>query len=220
MIGGGSRWRIPLLTSIDAFDAPGRTFQVWFYTVGMRRLILRSTKDEQHPTRIDVLLQGVTHLKLPTLLVGLSIRRSSSMPSPIVVGGLGQGAYSPMTLLLQCNSIEGVRWLRSAFLTIARAEDPGDLAQSPGVTLKGVASLKLRVVKEAPRNHLLVLKGNALLWTASAEEWKEMTYLLDPFLVGETGHQYLTTDGVDDVLVEVSCGEQHQGFEAEDAPLG
>ncbi len=44
----------------------------------MRRLILRSTKDERHPTRIDVLLQGVTHLKLPTLMDGLSIRRASS----------------------------------------------------------------------------------------------------------------------------------------------
>lgn len=67
-----------MLHSIDAFDASERTFLVWFYTVGMRRLILRSTKDERHPTRIDVLLQGVTHLKLPTLMVGLSIRRASS----------------------------------------------------------------------------------------------------------------------------------------------
>jgi hypothetical protein len=52
-------------------------FQVWFYTVGMRRLILRSEKDQQHPTRIDVLIQGVEHLKLPMLMVGLSIRRAS-----------------------------------------------------------------------------------------------------------------------------------------------
>jgi hypothetical protein len=67
-----------LLTSIETFDAPERTFQVWFYTVSMRRLILRSTKDEGHPTRIDVLLQGVTRVKLPTLMVGLSIRVASS----------------------------------------------------------------------------------------------------------------------------------------------
>jgi hypothetical protein len=51
---------------------------MWFYTVGMRRLILRSTKDERHPTRIDVLIQGVAHLKLPTLMVGLSIRPAGS----------------------------------------------------------------------------------------------------------------------------------------------
>jgi hypothetical protein len=67
-----------LTESIETFDAPDRTFQAWFYTVGMRRLILRSTRNERHPTRIDVLLQGVTHLKLPTLMVGLSIRRASS----------------------------------------------------------------------------------------------------------------------------------------------
>ena len=66
------------MRQIESFDAPERTFQVWLYTVGMHRLILRSTKDERNPTRIDVLLQGVTYLKLPTLLVGLSIRRASS----------------------------------------------------------------------------------------------------------------------------------------------
>lgn len=74
---GAPLWRIPLLTSIDVFDAPDRKFQVWFYTVGMRRLILRSEKDKEHPTRIDVLIQGVEYLKLPMVMVGLSIRRAS-----------------------------------------------------------------------------------------------------------------------------------------------
>lgn len=67
-----------MLRSIDAFDAPDRTFQVWFYTVGMRRLILRSTKNEGYSTRIDVLFQGVAHLTLPTLMVGLSVQRAGS----------------------------------------------------------------------------------------------------------------------------------------------
>ena len=117
-----------------------------------------------------------------------------------------------MTLLLQCKSIEGVRWLRSAFLTIATGEDPGDLAQSPVVALEGVSSLRLDRVLESPRNHVRIHDGTRLDWSASADEWVRMTEFLDPFLEGATGHQYLTVEGIDDVLVEVSHGEFHTGL--------
>ena len=135
------------------------------------------------------------------------------LENPLIVGGLGRGAYSPWTLLLQCNSVEGVRWLRSAFLTIAAGEDPGDLAQSPVLALAGVSSLRLARVLEAPRNHTRIQGGTRLRWTASADEWITMTWLLDPLLDGAIGHQYLTDDGADDVLVEVSHGESHAGLD-------
>jgi len=122
-----------------------------------------------------------------------------------------------MTLLLQCNSIEGVRWLRSAFLTIATGEDPGDLAHSPVMALGGVSSLRLERVLESPRNHIRIQDGTSLHWSASADEWVTMTYLLDPFLDGATGHQYLTNEGNDDVLVEVSHGESHTGLNGQGA---
>jgi hypothetical protein len=134
------------------------------------------------------------------------------LDNPLIVGGLGRGAHSPMTLLLQCNSVEGVRWLRSAFLTIAAGEDPGDLAQSPVMALGGVSSLRLARVLESPRNHTRIQDGTRLEWTASADEWVTMTYLLDPLLDGAIGHQYLTNEGTDDVLVEVSHGESHTGL--------
>lgn len=54
-------------------DRPERTFQLWAYTVGMARLLLRSTKNETFPTRIDVVFQNVTALQLPTSLDGLVV---------------------------------------------------------------------------------------------------------------------------------------------------
>jgi hypothetical protein len=51
-----------------------RVFQLWNYTVGMGRLLLRSPKSRGHGTRIDILFQNVKAIKIPTLLEGLSIR--------------------------------------------------------------------------------------------------------------------------------------------------
>lgn len=52
---------------------PERVFQMWGYTVGMSRLLLRSTKSETFPTRVDVLFQNVKAMSLPTLLDGLVV---------------------------------------------------------------------------------------------------------------------------------------------------
>lgn len=54
-------------------DYQDRVFQLWAFTVSMRRLLLRSTKSEQFDTRIDVLFQDVQAVQLPTSLSGLII---------------------------------------------------------------------------------------------------------------------------------------------------
>jgi hypothetical protein len=54
-------------------DHQERVFQVWAYTVGMGRLLLRSTKNETFATRVDVLFQNVKAMKLPTVLDGLVV---------------------------------------------------------------------------------------------------------------------------------------------------
>jgi hypothetical protein len=54
-------------------DHRERTFQLWAYTVGMKRLLLRSTKNETFRTRIDILFQNVKALHLPTSLDGLVV---------------------------------------------------------------------------------------------------------------------------------------------------
>jgi len=54
-------------------DRRERTFQIWAYTVGMKRLLLRSTRNETFSTRIDVLFQNVKALSLPTFLEGMVV---------------------------------------------------------------------------------------------------------------------------------------------------
>jgi hypothetical protein len=59
-------------------DRPERVFQVWAFTVGMNRLLLRSTKSETHPTRVDVLFQNVKAMNLPTQLDGLVVTEAGA----------------------------------------------------------------------------------------------------------------------------------------------
>jgi len=59
-------------------DHPDRVFQMWQYSVSMKRLLLRSNRRDSFPSRIDVLFQNVKALKLPTLLHGLVIAEADS----------------------------------------------------------------------------------------------------------------------------------------------
>jgi len=48
-------------------------FQVWGYSVGMRRLLLRSTKGEAAKTRVDVFFQNVKAMDVTTQMNGLAV---------------------------------------------------------------------------------------------------------------------------------------------------
>lgn len=60
----------PMITRLEY---PDRRFQLWAYTVGMGRMLLRSTKSETFDSRIDVVFQNVQALQLPSVLAGLSL---------------------------------------------------------------------------------------------------------------------------------------------------
>jgi hypothetical protein len=57
----------------DLFDRRERVFQLWAYTVGMSRLLLRSTKSDTFQTRVEVMFQNVKAIQLPTVLEGLVV---------------------------------------------------------------------------------------------------------------------------------------------------
>jgi len=59
-------------------DRRERIFQVWSYTVGMGRLLLRSTKNETFTTRVEVLFQNVKAMQLPTSLEGLVVAEADA----------------------------------------------------------------------------------------------------------------------------------------------
>lgn len=54
-----------------------RKFQVWSYSVSHAQLLIRSTKDEQHPTQVDVLFKNVSGVLLPTLFDGLTVTEAT-----------------------------------------------------------------------------------------------------------------------------------------------
>jgi hypothetical protein len=54
-----------------------RTFQIWEYTAGHKQLLLRSTKAEGLPTRIDVLFKVVRAINLLTVMDGLTISEAA-----------------------------------------------------------------------------------------------------------------------------------------------
>jgi hypothetical protein len=67
-----------------------RVFQLWAYTVSHGQLLLRSTKAEGLPTRIDLLFKDVVALKLPSTFNELSVSEATAEDvglSLTVVGG-------------------------------------------------------------------------------------------------------------------------------------
>lgn len=59
---------------LNSFDSD-RHFQLWRYTVSHSQLVLRATRDEAHPTRVEVLFKGVDSVDLPTSFDGLHVTR-------------------------------------------------------------------------------------------------------------------------------------------------
>jgi hypothetical protein len=63
--------------------------------------------------------------------------------------------------------------------------------------------------REASVKHLALIAPGALVWRCTSDEWITCAALLEPLAEGKRGHQYLTEERYDDVLIEVSHGEAH-----------
>ncbi|MFT3887730.1 MAG: hypothetical protein QM713_06160 [Arachnia sp.] len=70
--------------SAVVIEQTDRLFQVWAYSVGMARLLLRSAKSETFATRLDVLFQNVKAMKLPAVLEGLVVAEAD----PVEAAGI------------------------------------------------------------------------------------------------------------------------------------
>jgi hypothetical protein len=66
--------RIIMTDPIVRFD---RKFQLWLYSVSHGQLLLRSTKNQNYQTQVDVLFKNVAIIQLPVVFAGLAISEIS-----------------------------------------------------------------------------------------------------------------------------------------------
>lgn len=123
-----------------------------------------------------------------------------------IIGDFGTGAYGP-TIILKLLSEDAALWLCRLFIDLATTRTIATLTDEPTVSIRGLRRLVLerRDPPLVPGLHLMA--PEEFSWSASADGWISSAGLIQPFTEGRTGHQYLTTEGVDDALVEVSFGE-------------
>lgn len=119
-----------------------------------------------------------------------------------IAGGFYAGAYGP-AILLKLTSRSAVAWLHALLAGISDATLPVRLESHPAVAQR----LELSATDDAGLKRLTRTGVGQFSWTCAAAEWGRLAGLLEPFLQGRTGHRYLTSDRVEDALVEVSYGE-------------
>jgi hypothetical protein len=129
----------------------------------------------------------------------------------LIPGEYDLGAFGP-TILLKLPSRRSVEWLHGVLMRLSDDIGGGiDLAGVPEVHIKGVRALHLRHVDQpvAPplRGPTTVVPDAKFDWALDRNGWRRAAGLLEPFLSGRPGHQYLTQEGRDAALVEVSFGE-------------
>jgi hypothetical protein len=96
---------------------------MWAYTVSHKELLLRSRKDDEGGTRIDVLFKGVEALCLPTKLTNLAIREASDEEAAHGLGGLAAADPTGELRVFLVQSAEGEG--RVVALVMFYAEDDG-----------------------------------------------------------------------------------------------
>jgi hypothetical protein len=128
----------------------------------------------------------------------------------LIVGDYGLGAYGP-TIILKLMSRRSAGWLHGVLAGLAEDGGMVDLAAAGEVRLHGVRSLKLRRVVHARdvalRGPSAPVSDAEFEWELDQDGWTFAAGLLEPFLQGKTGHQYLTREGLDAALIEVTFGE-------------
>lgn len=124
-----------------------------------------------------------------------------------VDGEFGPGAHGPLIRLVV--NTKGVDLLAFVLRTLAESPDGESrrLDLEEGVRIRGLSRLDLRVVGRPPARHLVRDEADGFTWFGTRYEWETRALYLEPFLRGETGHQYLTNEQGNDADVEVSFGE-------------
>ena len=101
-------------------------------------------------------------------------------------------------------------WLASVFRRMVGSVASMNLTADPEVDVDDVESLELRRAEKTQGKQLRREGRRAALknyWMCTDEQWLTNAALLDPFVEGRSGHQYLTSEATDDAVVTVSFNE-------------
>jgi hypothetical protein len=118
------------------------------------------------------------------------------------------GAYGP-TLRIDVQSLEDLTAIRQVFGGLASGDiREADFVRALNCRLDSMHSLIVRSVLHRASKVLrldhLESTGPSFLWSNTAEDWVDCAEMADVLLKHNTpGHQYLTSEGVDDALVEL-----------------
>lgn len=125
------------------------------------------------------------------------------------------GAYGP-TILVSVTSHHALMVLRRLFLDLSRgAFQEVRIQDVKGTVLDGLKGVTLKLVPVEERKALKVTEkcedGPYFQWERAHSGWLEgCVYLIDGILNSkEPGHQYLTQEGIDDALIELSYQEDN-----------
>jgi hypothetical protein len=121
------------------------------------------------------------------------------------------GAYGP-TIRIDIRSFEGLIKLKSLFMRLAEAEvRKVDVSQLNSVVITGIKSLVLELIPENQfyEKSLELIgddrEGAVFRWSKCRSGWIHCAGLIDGLIdANSPAHQYLTNEGIDDALVEVS----------------
>jgi hypothetical protein len=129
---------------------------------------------------------------------------------PFIEGDFYEGAFGPSILLI-LTSAEAISWLRKLVEDLATGAVGTEvsLVSQPRVQIgAALDDLRLCLVDRKPAKHLVREAYDRFVWRCTSGEWEAIGLMLEP-LLDQPGHQYLTLEGVDDALIEVSFGEGH-----------
>jgi hypothetical protein len=129
----------------------------------------------------------------------------------LVTGDYYAGAFGP-TIILFLASPAGAAWLEDEFRQVARTGRSRNIVDDQRIELPQVAALTLERRESGPDVELRRIDGKdspSFVWTATEDGWLRLAGLMEPLASGQTGHQYLTRERIDDALIEVSLGERH-----------
>jgi hypothetical protein len=127
-----------------------------------------------------------------------------------VTGGFSaNGAFGP-TIFIRLTSQSSASWLSEVFLNRVASKGGLDLAVQDSVYLEGLEQLELHRAEQALPKNLSRPDSKAarFVWSCTDDGWRRNAGLLEPFIQGRTGHQYLTSEVTDDALLEISFGEE------------